>query len=75
MPMLSGPANALLVHQGQTFVYVADGGDEYERRLVQVLGRDGEQCILTGVRTGERVVCSHAQLLLSEEFRGATSDD
>jgi hypothetical protein len=70
------PAGALLYHQGRALVYVALGAGRYERREVEVLGRQGDRVVVAeGVRADERVVSQRAQLLLSEEFRGAADDD
>ena len=69
------PATALLVHAGRLCVYVREKPDHYERREVQLLGREGEMCILSGgVEDGDFVVVRNAQVLLSEEFR-PTEDD
>jgi hypothetical protein len=60
---------ALLYHQGRALVYVRLDAGRYERREVQVLGRDGKRWILaSGVRAGEAVVFEQAQILLSQEF-------
>jgi pyruvate/2-oxoglutarate dehydrogenase complex dihydrolipoamide acyltransferase (E2) component len=70
------PAAALLFHQGRALVYVTIGPGRFERREVRVLGRQGESWILaSGVTAGEPVVCVHAQVLLSEEFRGEVDND
>ena len=48
----------------------------YERREVHVLGTDGGRAVLAdGVAAGEPVVSRQAQVLLSEEFRGAVDND
>jgi hypothetical protein len=70
------PATALLYHQGRALVYVQLNPGRFERREVQVLGREGESMFLgRGVRAGEDVVTQHAEVLLSEEFRGDVDDD
>ena len=70
------PATALLYHQGRTLVYVQLGRDRFQRREVEVLGRDGDTVILaSGVRADESVVAAQAQVLLSAEFRRDTDDD
>ena len=69
------PLSALLVHQGRSLLYVRIGPGRYERREVQILGRDGDRWVLSsGVSAGEPVVCRQAQVLLSEEFRGDADD-
>jgi multidrug efflux pump subunit AcrA (membrane-fusion protein) len=74
------PETALLYHQGRALVYVRIGPGRYERRAVQVLGREGDRWLLAagrdaGVTAGERVVHQRAQVLLSEEFRGEADND
>jgi len=70
------PATALLYHQGRALVYVQLSPGRFERREVQVLGREGEAIYLgRGVRAGEEVVAQHPEVLLSEEFRGDADDD
>jgi membrane fusion protein, heavy metal efflux system len=80
---VSIPAAALLYHQGRALVYVRLDPGKYARREVEVLGRDGDRCIVaarqglapTGVTPGEFVVNRQAQLLLSEEFRIDVDND
>jgi multidrug efflux pump subunit AcrA (membrane-fusion protein) len=74
------PPGALLYHQGRALVYVRLSPGRYQRREVQVLGREGERWVLAdggqdAVRAGERVVSQGAVLLLSEEFRGDQDND
>jgi hypothetical protein len=70
------PYTALLYHQGRALVYVRLEPGKYERREVQVLGRQGNRWVLaSGVKAGERVVSHQAQLLLSEEFRTDVDND
>lgn len=70
------PASALLYHQGRALVYVQVSPGRFERREVQVLGREGDHVYVgRGVRAGEEVVNQQAQVLLSEEFRGDADDD
>jgi biotin carboxyl carrier protein len=78
-PAVLVPASALLYHQGRALVYVrlSSGKTErYERREVQVLGREGDNWVLAaGVSAGEEVVARQAQVLLSEEFKGDVDND
>ena len=76
LPAMAIPASALLVHQGRTLVYVQLNPGRYERREVQVVGRDGGTLyVSSGVREDEAVVSKHPQALLSEEFRSDVDDD
>jgi biotin carboxyl carrier protein len=75
---VSVPATALLYHQGRALIYLRVPKKEkeatiYARREVEVLGRDGERCILAAdpkqeIVAGALVVASNAQQLLAEEF-------
>jgi hypothetical protein len=77
---VSVPADALLYHEGRTLVYVQVEPYKFQRREVTLLGSEGGRWILrratgsVGVKPGEKVVSQQAQLLLSEEFRGAAAD-
>jgi membrane fusion protein, heavy metal efflux system len=55
--VLSVPKQAVITEQGRTFVFVYDGGERFERRVV-VLGGEGQDYyeVRSGVRAGERVV-------------------
>jgi len=76
---VSVSAAAVLYHQGRALVYVLISPGEtqrYERREVQVFGREGNNWILAaGVSAGEPVVSRQAQVLLSEEFKGEVDND
>jgi cobalt-zinc-cadmium efflux system membrane fusion protein len=76
-PAVSVPETALLYHDGRALVYVTIGPGRYERREVEVLGRDpsGRWVLAAGVETGEPVVSQRAQVLLSEEFRADVDTD
>jgi RND family efflux transporter MFP subunit len=67
------PESAVLFHQGRALVYVRLDPGRYERREVQLLGRDGARWVLSaGVKAGELVVHEQAQVLLSQEFNADT---
>jgi hypothetical protein len=85
--VLAVPASAILHHQGRSLVYIRISPDRYERREVQILGYEGDRCLLApldillednqlnfGVKPGEMVVSSQAQVLLSTEFRRDADD-
>jgi hypothetical protein len=75
-PAVAVPETALLYHQGRALVYVRIGPGRYERREVQILGREADRWFLaSGVTAGEHVVYQRAQVLLSEEFRSAADND
>jgi biotin carboxyl carrier protein len=81
------PADAVLFHQGRAVVYVRSqsDADQYLRREVRILGRQGERSFLmprdpfgderVGVDAGEVVVSKQSQVLLSEEFRSEIDND
>jgi cobalt-zinc-cadmium efflux system membrane fusion protein len=70
------PERSLLYQDGRALVYVRIGPGRYERREVQVLGREqGRWVLASGVTAGEPVVAKRAQVLLSEEFRGEADID
>jgi hypothetical protein len=83
-PAVSVPAEAVLYHEGRTLVYVQveKGKYKFQRREVTLLGNTAGRWVLarrqgkepTGLAPGETVVAQQAQLLLSEEFRGAAGD-
>jgi hypothetical protein len=78
VPALAIPASALLVHQGRTLVYREKRVGLYERREVQVLGRDGDTLYVAAegwLAGADKVVISGAQVLLSEEFRSEMDED
>ena len=74
--------SAVLFHEGRSLVYVRIADDQYQRREVRLLGRDGDNWIvaiagdepLVGVAVGEAVVHRNAQVLLSKEFLKASGD-
>jgi RND family efflux transporter MFP subunit len=68
------PREAVLDNEGKKIVYVLLSGEEFERREV-VLGDEygGQVAILSGVRTGERVVTQGAYQLKLQELRPANA--
>lgn len=58
------PASAVIDDAGQDVVYVMADGENWERRVVRIALRDGDQLgISSGVETGERVVSQGAYLV------------
>ena len=55
--VLSVPKAAVITEQGRTYVFVYDGGERFEKRVV-VLGSEGQEAyeVKSGLRAGERVV-------------------
>jgi hypothetical protein len=76
------PVSAVLFHEGRSLLYVRVADDQYQRREVRLLGRDGDTWSvaiagnepLVGVAEGEAVVSRNAQVLLSKEFLKASGD-
>lgn len=64
------PAQAVVWHGGQAWVFVQSGPERFERRrLTQWHESGGIFWIQTGLAPGERVVVQGAQLLLAEELK------
>lgn len=82
IPAVAVPVSAVLFHEGRSLVYVRVADDQYQRREVRLLSRDGDHWIvaiagdesLVGVAVGESVVHRNAQVLLSKEFLKASGD-
>lgn len=70
--VLQVPTGAVQEHQGEKFVFVHKGGEEFARRAVTV-GRssDGMVEIVSGLQEGDRVVVEGAFALKSELQRGS----
>lgn len=63
------PANAIVWYGGQPWAYVQVGADRFARHSVsQHVPMDNGFFVTEGIKAGERVVISGAQLLLSEEL-------
>ena len=64
------PARAIVWYGGQPWAYVLMAPDRFARRpLAQHAPLDGGFFVSEGIKAGERIVVSGAQLLLSEELR------
>lgn len=64
------PARAIVWHGGQPWAYVRMAPDRFARRPVaQQTPMDGGFFVSDGIKAGDSVVVSGAQLLLSEELR------
>jgi RND family efflux transporter MFP subunit len=51
------PVTALIEEQGNYYVYVQTGGESFEKRALQLGGRDGQRVqVLAGIAEGERIV-------------------
>ena len=80
------PVNAVIYHEGLPYVYVKSDGERFERRSVSAIGTSGKELFVRattdedrelrlGLQTGDQVVVSGAQVLLSREFLQAGGDD
>lgn len=70
------PAPAIVWYGGQPRAYVRTAATTFERRVVdQSMPRNGDYLVSNGFKSGEQVVISGAQLLLSEESRALLSKD
>lgn len=67
------PANAVIWHLGQAFVYIQyiqDGKDRFERRAIDTSFHTAQgYFVREPFTTSEKLVSTGAQMLLSEEFR------
>lgn len=62
--MVRVPASSVLDESGSAVVYVQVASDIFQRRLVEVGARDGNQlAILSGLAAGERVVSQGGHLI------------
>ncbi len=68
------PGKAIIRHEGDTFVYVHKGSEEFERVRVKLGAtlRDGSVFITGGLTAQDDVVVNGAQQLLSDEVKDAT---
>ncbi len=66
--VLAVPKQSVVTEQGQTFVFVFDGGESFEKRAV-VLGAEGADYyeISSGLKAGERVVVEGVYQLRSTQ--------
>ncbi len=72
------PSSAVVRHMGESFAYVRESGDEFQRRrLIGLSLTPGGYAVADGLAEGEEVVVTGAQLLLSEELKSqiSTGDD
>ena len=68
------PAPAIVWYGGQPWAYVRTAATTFERRTVdQSIPRNGDYLVTNGFKSGDQVVISGAQLLLSEESRALLS--
>jgi len=70
------PRSAVVYHQGSAWIYVLGEEDTFERKIV-TLGRsmDDSVAISNGVESGEQVVITGAQQLLSAELQAGGAPD
>lgn len=62
--VISVPREALLEIQGKKYVYVAEDGHDYDKRLVETGASDGQRVEITkGLTEGERIVSKGASIM------------
>lgn len=72
---VSVPREAVLRHEGQTFVYQKKEEGEFVRVPVQLQASLGDAWLAGGVKAGDAIVVTGAQQLLSEELKGRMEED
>jgi multidrug efflux pump subunit AcrA (membrane-fusion protein) len=66
------PVSAILDEAGESVVYVEQGGESFERRPLELGGRDGDFVeVLSGLSPGERVVTKGAYYIRLASSSGA----
>lgn len=71
--VISVPRTALLEIQGNRYVYVYNGYESYEKRLVKTGASDGERVeIIEGINEGEQVVAKGASVIRMAEMSAIT---
>jgi|YelNatPaOPRAMG01_1025707.scaffolds.fasta_scaffold02292_12 multidrug efflux pump subunit AcrA (membrane-fusion protein) len=65
------PPEAIIRQDGYAWIYAASGERRFERRRVQLLRRVERGWVVSGIPPQSKVVVSGAQVLLSEELKGA----
>jgi hypothetical protein len=74
-PRVRLPDSALLHKDGNTLVYVQSGPEAFQPRVVSLLRADGDGWLLeSGLKTGDTVVTTGAQALLSAGSKPADAD-
>ncbi len=69
------PEKAILEEYGKYFVYVQISGDKFEKRYIQIGGKDGKNArILNGLAFGERVVTRGAYEIKLSAMAGSLPD-
>ncbi len=70
------PKSALVWHLDQAFVYVKTAEEQFSRRNIEQFSPVNEGYFVNrGLNTGELLVVTGGQMLLSEEFKGQIPDD
>jgi membrane fusion protein, heavy metal efflux system len=71
-PVLTVPASAVFTENGNSWVYVSTKAGHFTRRSIEVDQDEGaDRRVLSGLRSGDRVVTSGALLLREEEVKRA----
>ena len=70
------PGSALIWYMGQTFIYTKLSGDQFVRRELKKFKPAGEgYFVQDGLKEGEAIVSTGAQMLLSQEMRQHIPDE
>jgi len=70
------PGSALLWYMDQVYAYIKVGKEAFSRRHIQVYSSVPEGYLIPeAIKTGEEVVTTGGQMLLSEELRGQIPDE
>lgn len=73
--VITVPATAVTEQQGNYYVYVREGHECYEKRLVKPGGSDGRRVeILSGIKAGDNVVVTGATVVKLAESSGAVPE-
>jgi hypothetical protein len=70
------PKSALIWHMDQAFVYIKTAEEQFSRRPIEHYSATaGGYFVGSGLSSGEQLVVTGGQMLLSEEFRGQIPDE
>jgi hypothetical protein len=64
------PRDAIVRHEGEAFIYVQAGDEQFERREIELEHPLEKGWFVEGLKPGTKIVVTGAQQLLSEELKG-----